>query len=262
MAIERTLRWIVLGGIFALPFVVFIVAESLFFPFITGKNFAFRIIVEIATGAYLALALVNPAYRPKRSWLLWAFALLVCLVALADLFGAYAFKSLWSNFERMDGWVTLVHLFLYFVVMTSILNTEKLWRRFWHVSLGVSVVVGLYGLLQVAGFASLNPGFSSVTRIDATFGNPIYLAVYMLFHIGIAAMLWSHAWAESYSRRRFWPSLIYGGIIALCTIILFMTGTRGAMLGFIGGVFLGTFLLALSSEHLRRMALTGIAGIL
>src|SRR3989344_5236305 len=67
MAIEKMLRWIVLGGVFALPFIVFIVANNLFFPYITGKNFTFRIIVEIITGAWLALALVKPEYRPRKS---------------------------------------------------------------------------------------------------------------------------------------------------------------------------------------------------
>ena len=165
--IEKTLRLIVLSGIFALPFIVFIVAQSLFFPFITGKNFAFRIIVEIITGAYLALALANPSFRPKRSWLLGLFALFVIVVAVADLLCVAPFKSFWSNYERMDGWVTLAHLFLYFLTASSVLNTERLWRTFWHVSLSVSAAVGIYGLLQLAGFASLNPGFSSLSRIDA-----------------------------------------------------------------------------------------------
>jgi len=252
------LRGIVLAGIFALPFIVFIVAESLFFPFITGKNFAFRIIVEVMSGAWLALALVNPIYRPRRSWLLGAFALLVTVVALADALGVYPFKSFWSNFERMDGWVTLAHLFVYFIVAASILNTEKLWRNFWQVSLAVSGLVALYGFLQLAGIASLNPGFSSVARIDATFGNPIYLAAYMLFHVGIAAMLWARAWTGSVRGQRLWLSLVYGGIITLDTLVLFLTGTRGAMLGLLGGLVVGALLLALSSQGARKWALSAV----
>ena len=262
MAIEKTLRFIALGSVFALPCIVFIVASSLFFPFITGKNFAFRILVEVAAGSYLALALLNPAYRPKRSWLLGAFAVFVLIVALADAFGAYPFKSFWSNFERMDGWVTLVHLFIYFAVAANLLNTEKLWRRFWHFSIGIAALVGLYGLLQVAGIASLNPGFSSAARIDATFGNPIYLAVYMLFHIGIAALLFALRWQEEKSGARARISTLYGTAIAFFTLILFMTGTRGAMLGLIGGTFLGALLFALSSREMRRTALGIVAGIL
>lgn len=260
MAIEKTLRGVVLASVFALPFIVFIVAQSLFFPFITGKNFAFRILVEIATGAWLALALANPAYRPKRGWLLGAFAVFVAVVALADALGAYPFKSIWSNFERMDGLVTLVHLFFYFVVASSILTTEKLWRAFWHTSLGVSVLMALHGLLQLAGFAELNPGFSSAARIDATFGNPIYLAVYMLFHVGIAAMLWARA-RES-GRMFTGASALYGSVIALDGLAIFLTGTRGTMLGLIAGVALAALLIAFASSEGRKKALTVVVGLL
>src|SRR3989338_1343732 len=262
MAIEKTLRFIVLGGIFALPFIVFLVAQSLFFPFITGKNFTFRIIVEVITGAYLALALVNPVFRPKRSWLLGLFALFVLVVALADALGVYPFKSFWSNYERMDGWVTLVHLFLYFVVASSALNTEKLWRAFWHVSLAVSAIVGVHAPLQLAGGASLNPGFSSAARIDATLGNPIYLAAYMLFHIGIASALWARAWQASVSGGLLWPSLLYGGIIAFDASALFLTGTRGAMLGLVAGVLVAALAVALSSREGRRAAALALAVVL
>ena len=48
---EHALRYVAIAGAFALPFVVLFVAQSLFFPFITGKNFAFRIIVEIMVTA-------------------------------------------------------------------------------------------------------------------------------------------------------------------------------------------------------------------
>lgn len=263
MAIQHTLRWAVLAGIFAMPFIVLIVSNTLFFPFITGKNFAFRIIVEVITGAWLALALVNPSFRPRRSWLLVAFAIFVAIVGLADAFGAYPFKSFWSNYERMDGWVTLAHLLLYFVVALSVLNTEKLWRALWSVSLGVSVLMGVYGLLQLAGIVSLNPGFSSVTRIDATFGNPIYLAVYMLFHIGIAAMLWSRV-SEERPKQRMSHALLYGSVIALDTFVLFMTGTRGTMLGLMGGFALFLLVISFSSEvsaKARKLARGTLIGI-
>lgn len=263
MMIEKSLRWIVLSGIFALPFIVFIVAQTLFFPFITGKNFAFRIIVEIITGAWLALALANPAYRPKRSWLLGAFAVFVLIIALADALGVYPFKSFWSNFERMDGWVTQAHLFAYFVVAFSVLTTEKLWQRLWQMSFGISGLVGLYGFLQAAGIASVNAGFSSVARIDATFGNPIYLAVYMLFHIFIGALLWSQAWEEKRPGKRLPLSLLYGGMIAIDTMVLLFTGTRGTMLGLIGGALLAVLIWAFASRSstARRAAVASLIAV-
>ena len=256
MALEKALRWIVLGSVFALPFIVFIVTQSLYFPFITGKNFSFRIIVEVMTGAWLVLAVMNPAYRPRRSWLLAAFAIFLIVIAAADLFGVNPFKSFWSNFERMDGWVTLAHLFLYFVVGSTMLSTEKLWTRFFQTSLGVSVLVGIHALLQLFGIVSLNPGFSSAARLDATFGNPIYLAVYMLFHIFIAALLFAQLWRENGPRIRTSSAFLYGGIILFNTLVLFLTGTRGAILGLVGGIIFAALLFIFSGAppHARKIA--------
>src|SRR5262245_12916914 len=107
MTVEKMLRWIAIGGVYLLPFIPLIVSQSLFFPYITGKNFTFRIIVEIIAGAWLALMFISAEYRPRKSWILAATTIFVFLIALSDAFGAYPFKSFWSNYERMDGWITL-----------------------------------------------------------------------------------------------------------------------------------------------------------
>lgn len=263
-ALEKTLRWVVLTGVFALPFICFIVTTSLFFPYITGKNFAFRFIVEVISAAWLALALVSPAYRPRRSWILGSFALFVLVMAIADAQGVHPFKSFWSNFERMDGWVTLGHLMLLLAVSVSVLTTEKLWRRFWQTSLAVSVVVAVYGFLQIAGALALGEGGSAglSARIDATFGNPIYLAVYMLFHVFIAAMLWIQARAEKYFGLWAPLSLWYLSAIALDTFALLATGTRGTTLGLVGGGLLALLLFALTpdaSKKVRRATVVALS---
>lgn len=242
------LRGVVLTGVFALPFIVLYVATSLFFPFITGKNFAFRIIVEIVTGAWLCLALIKSEYRPRRSWLLWAFAAFLVLIGISDALGTYPFKSFWSNYERMEGWVTLAHLFAYFVVTTSILNTEKLWRYWWNTSLAVSVLAALYGVIQLAGLATINQGG---IRLDSRFGNATYLAVYMLFHVFMAALLLARAWVEKGPGKRAAAVWVYGSVIALDTFILFFTATRGAILGLMGGAVLSALILIVLAPRSR-----------
>lgn len=272
MMLEKVLRWIAIGGVFALPFVCLIVSTSLFFPFITGKNFAFRLIVEVMTAAWLALAFVSPMYRPKRpgragSWILGALALFVLVIGLADAFGAVPFKSFWSNFERMDGWVTLAHLLLYTTVAASVMQTENLWRRLFQTSLVLSGALSVYGFLQIIGVTALGQGGDTglTARIDATFGNPIYFAAYMLFHVFLAAMLWAQSWVERDRGGRIAPSLLYGLVIVLDTAALFFTGTRGAMLGLIGGTLLSCLLLvffARNSRNAWRAATAAVAGIL
>jgi O-antigen ligase/tetratricopeptide (TPR) repeat protein len=188
---EKILRWIVVVGVFLLPFICLVVTTSLFFPYITGKNFLFRMIVETITFCWLALCLINPKYRPRRNWIFAAFLIFIVIMAIADAQGVNPFKSFWSNFERMDGWITIAHLFCYTVVAACVINAENLWRRLFELTIGVSVFVDLWGFSQILGVVALGEGGLSglSARIDATFGNPIYLAVYMLFHIFLAALL-------------------------------------------------------------------------
>ncbi|MDO8514672.1 MAG: O-antigen ligase family protein [bacterium] len=256
--LEKALRWLIIGGIFALTLVPFIVSASLFFPYITGKNFAFRIIVEIIGGAWLTLALLYPQYRPRRSWIFAAFALFVLVIGVADAFGVYPFKSFWSNYERMDGWVTLAHLLVYLYVAASMMTTEVLWRRLFQTSLALSACLAVYGFLQVAGISALGAGGAAglTARIDATFGNPIYLAVYMLFHIFIAVWLWSQMWEERGHGKRLPLSLLYALVIGLDVVALFFTGTRGTMIGLVGGTLLSAFLLVLFARPASGVART------
>jgi cytochrome c-type biogenesis protein CcmH/NrfG len=298
---EKILRFIVIGGVFLLPFIPLVVTSSLFFPFITGKNFLFRIIVEIITFCYLALVLIDPKYRPRRNWIFGAFLVFIIVIAIADAQGVNPFKSFWSNFERMDGWITIAHLFCYLVVAASVITVEKWWQRLFEISLGVSVFIDLWGFSQILGVAASDQGSTAglTARIDATFGNPIYLAVYMLFHAFLATLLIYQIGKERWSMqdRIVFPAalivgllyiaaqsvqsggglswlaillyfVILGGIvgfmfmerrylyafvIALDTIALFFTGTRGTILGLIGGAVLAWVIYAFLSPNGKRM---------
>lgn len=244
MTTKDLLRWVGLGGVFMLPFIPLLVAHSLFFPFITGKNFTFRIIVEVITAAWIGLAILEPRYRPslalKKAWPLYAAGAFVAIIGIADMLGANPFKSVWSNFERMEGWVTLVHLFLFLVVSSTVLNTEKLWKYWWHTSIGVSMLIAFYGFLQLAGFIVINQG----GRLDATFGNSTYLAIYMVFHMFMTAVMWARYGAGSRAL-----AYTYGTIIALQGIMMFFTETRGAVLGALGGALLAAFITLIFSRQ-------------
>jgi len=252
---EQVLRWIVIIGAYLLPFVVFYVAGNLFFPFITGKNFYFRIVVEIMAAAWLSLALVLPQYRPRKNWILAAFAAFVLVMAVADAQGANPFKSFWSNFERMDGWVTLAHLLVYLVVTVCVLNTENLWKRLFQLSLALSVAIGFKGVAQLLGWSAVGQGGATglEARLDATFGNAIYLAIYNLFHVFIAALLWAQTWHERRPGKRMWIGVVYGVAIFFNTFILLFTGTRGTTLGLIGGGILAGLIYIWRAENAKRI---------
>ena len=237
---NKILRYVLLVGIFIIPFIPFVISSTMFFPFITGKNFLFRILVELLVAGWAILTLFDKAYRPKFSWLLVSVLSFVGIIAIADIFGANPFKSFWSNFERMEGLITLLHLLGYFIVAGMVLNTEKLWNWFWNTTVAVSAIIGIYGVLQLAGKATINQGG---VRLDATLGNASYLAIYMLFHIFITVFLLVR-W-----RGVSWIRYIYGAVIILQLVILYFTATRGALIGIVGGMILATLLITIFEKE-------------
>ena len=190
---KQILRNIVFIGLFLVPFVPFLVSGSLFFPFITTKAFTWRIIVEIIFAAWLLLAFLDVNYRPKRSIVLYSILGFLAVIGLANILGLAPVKSFWSNFERMEGFVTLLHLGMFFTVISSVFK-EIDWKRWWNTSLVASFLMVLYCLFQIIGVLTINQGG---VRVDGTFGNAIYLAVYMLFHIFIALLFMWRSWKNS-----------------------------------------------------------------
>ncbi len=260
------LRWGVITGLFATLFIPFIVADgtlisSLFFPYITGKNFVFRIIVEIVLALYLILAIRDPKYRPRASWLMWASLAFVVWMALATMLAADPTKSFWSNFERMEGYVGLMHLFVYFIIMGAVLTAEDLWNRFFNTSIGISMVMGVYALLQGLQLFGLHPSSQSGARADTSFGNATYLAVYMLFNIFITLFMLARRQKLSMTMQT-----VYGLALVLQFAGLYLTETRGAFLGVIGGLMIAMIWIAWRARGhewtgLRRWAIGGIAAI-
>ncbi|HUD03987.1 MAG TPA: O-antigen ligase family protein [Candidatus Paceibacterota bacterium] len=221
MKLKDILRKVVIVGIFITPFIPLVVMPSLFFPFITGKNFLFRIVVEVVFFAWVALACCDASYRPKKSSVLWSFVALVVVICFADAFGANPYKSFWSNFERMEGFITLAHLFAFFVVASSVLAREKIWDWLVKVTLGVSVYISLYGVFQLLGFISISQGG---VRVDGPFGNATYLAIYTVFIIFFCAIFSAREWQKKISPVAMKSSL--GGILlVLFLFLLFLTQT-------------------------------------
>jgi O-antigen ligase len=212
------------SGLYLIPFVPLVVSSSLFFPYITGKAFIFRLIVEILLGLWLVGLIFEPAARPRRSGLLWAVAALIGVTTLATLFGVDPFRSFWSNFERMDGLITYLHLGAYFLLLIATLRTETWWRWWLGTSLGVSGIMVIYALVE---YSRLAPGASS--RLAATLGNPIYLAVYLLLHLFIAAWFWT--WVTER-----WQKVALALLMLAQLWALYQTGTRSAILGLGAGI--------------------------
>lgn len=249
MSIEKGLKYIVYGALFIIPFIPLYVANSLFFPFITGKGFLFRILVEIALFAWIPLALANKDYRPKFSWILVVYTAFVAWLFIANMFAINPHKAFWSNFERMDGWVTMVHVFLFFIVSGAVLSADKLWRKWWLTFLSASALMCVYALFQLAGAFEIHQGG---VRVDGTVGNAAYLAAYLLFATAIA--VWQAFESKGWLRHALFV------LAALQAFIVFESATRGAVLGLIAGALVAALLwMVESGGKSRKIAGAAIA---
>ncbi|HFC10787.1 MAG TPA: O-antigen ligase family protein [Candidatus Kaiserbacteria bacterium] len=230
--VKKIALWVTLAGLFLVPFTPIIVLNGFFFPFITGKAFFFRIAVEIAFAGWAVLAFADKRYRPRWSFISIALIAFVAWMFVADAFAVNPAKAFWSNFERMEGWVTLLHLLMFFVVSSTVLRVEKKWRAWWYTSVAVASYIIVYGLLQLAGVAAIHQGS---VRVDASLGNAAYLAVYMLFNVFVSS------WLALTTKRR-WLRYFLFTIAIFSAWILFATATRGTILGLGGGLFISAVL--------------------
>ena len=262
--INRIAR-LIKAGLFVLPFLALIVGGSfwgkllfpgageLFFPFITGKNFFFRIIVEILFALWIFIAVFDRRFRPKMTPVLWGILATISMLTLSTIFSANPYRSFWSNYERMEGLIGHLHLFAYFLILTSVFLKEFDWKRFFFVSLGVSFIVSSYGYLQSLGVLRV---FQSSERIDSTLGNSTYLAIYIVFHIFIALYF---LFKEDKKLLKYCLS----AVILYEIPIVFLTATRGSIFGLLGGGILLSIFFSLFSDNIKFKKISlGFIGLL
>ncbi len=195
--------WVCIGIV---PFLAWLVADSLFFPFITGKNFLFRVLVEIAFASWLILALRDASYRLKHSLMTYVYLGFMIVIGIADYLGVDGYTSFWSNYERMEGYITHIHLFAYFIVLFAFLKGEKSWTRLMGLFVAANVPVLIEGFMQLLGrpefiFHKISPTLqdtfhtvysvhmSDSLRLDSSLGNAAYYGIYTLFNFIFALVL-------------------------------------------------------------------------
>lgn len=256
---KSILLYSVITLIYAVFFTPLIVDTSLFFPYITGKAFAFRFFVEIAALLYIVLAVFDRSYLPRRGTILTAVISFTAVLGISTFTAEDPAKSFWSNFERMEGYVTILHLFVFFIITTSVFKTKKAWYALLNTTLGVSIVLGLrafadYDTARNSAFlveiikgikylfiSTFNPASESL-RISGTLGNSSYLGVYSLLHAFIGGILLiSLTGIKKFSEAPI-KYIVYILAIVFNVLVLYNTGTRGSFVGLVAGSFIAVLI--------------------
>ena len=243
-------------------FAITIVSKGTLFPFIVGKYAWFRGSIGLALISFLLGLLFSVekesywerAKKVIRSPLGIAVGVFVLVFLLAGLFGFDPKNSFWSNFERGEGGVQIIHLYLFFVLLTTLFRDEAGWRKVlgWAVFVGfLSVLYGLLGSFGVAGFiGSEFQGWDSY-RLQGSLGNPSYVAVYSIFLLFYVSYL-----LITSGRKKIKKEFIKTGLFifsALVFVVAFvLAATRGSFLGVLVSLFLSLVFVMIVSKKLRK----------
>ena len=234
--LEAVLRLLLFGVFGLLLLTPFVVSAGTIFPFVVGKALWSRALIEVAFALWAVLALARPGYAPPRSWVLVLLGAGLGVSLLAAWSGVSVGRSLWSDFERMQGVVDQAHWCVLAVVLAAVLRTPGEWRAL----LGAGVAAGtVLAALVVAraGGASILAWIPEThgARAGATFGNPTYLGAYLLVHAvlaaGFAARGWMQVAAAGPKRAQLGAAIGWSGAAVLCAAGLVLAGSAGAFAG-------------------------------
>jgi len=205
------------------------------------------------------------------------------------LFTSYLVSSIFSispqdswlgSHIRSQGTFTLVCSLIFFLLVWRNLRTAEQWRRVLYVIMFTSVPISLFGIAQYCGLDPILWGKvvedEIGIRVSSTLGNPIFFGAYCTFPL-IISLGWflSHC---LYRRASFSPhgsrfqvvvfrtALVI--VVLLNLICLFLTSSRGPVLGFfIGSTVLGIGFLGSKiswdfsgiSRSFLRLSLAGVS---
>ncbi len=276
VSFERIAKWYLYVSVFS----VLVVMNSIFFPFIGGKDYFFRFATELA----LASVVLWWAFEAKKGELkqrvsalfkkpvVIATTVFVAIFELACLFAYDMHAAFWSNYERGEGGFQMLHYYLFFLLLVFLFNEEREWKNIFRFSLVSAVFMILYGIggnYSVAGFIGPYAGSTAPAgwwhqlvdgRFQGSLGNPAYVDPYLIFSMFYVGYLWTSAKiAGTLKKSMAW---LYGILIAIFLFFFVLGQTRGAFLGLAAGLFVGViYMIVASKGKVRKWGLV-ILGIL
>lgn len=232
-----------------------VISPGVFAHFSVSKAIYARSVIEILVVVWAMLMLKSPRYRPQHSWVIIALSIYFLASVLAAVWGVNTPRSIWSTFDRMTGVFDLLHWLLLALVLASVVRSARAWRFLLNGQLAVAFLLALIAATQVWGFSFI-PSIIAKCRADATLGNASYLAPILVMSILVAAGLLAQSFIKTTPKsalingntteaatppthqqdgavwRVFWLA-----VIALSSLVLVYTGTRGGLIGLAAGAF-------------------------
>src|SRR3989344_1625240 len=242
-AIESRLATWLRYGIYLTALLPLIIFKDFLSPFHFGKVILFLAWMVVLLVGYVALIMIDRCWLLRRDTIFGALRIFIAVFGLATLTSANVYQSLMGTLERMGGWFSFLHFWLWYVIATAVLTKREHWVRLISLSAIVSFLSTLYGWGQKipvcdqgeTGWCKLSSWFvggGSRARIFGTIGNTALFAGYELVNIFFAVYL-----AVRQGTRAGWR-WFYFLVVAVSSVAVFSTAVRGSLIAWVVGMAL------------------------
>jgi len=218
----------------------------------------FRTLVDLAAICFLC----EFAYRQhevnlavlKNKWVLGGIASFLFVLLYSTLLSISPHLSFWGSYFRNQGALTLLHLLIFFLLLSTALRTTTQRDSLLKTIALSATLVSLYGLFQQFGIDFVDWNTDSLLgRAFSSFGHPNYLGQFLIITLfATLYLLFTHFHDKKW--RGIW---IASFLLQLITLGLTMS--RASLLGFMGGLAL---LCVLYAHHYKKKNLLKGLGVL
>jgi len=243
--VKAGLENIVKYGIYLTVLIPLVIFSEFISPFHFGKVLVFRSLIEILAVFYVILLIRRgKAYLPPRTPLFWTITFFTLAFGLTTFTSVNFYQSFFGTLERMGGWFSFIHFWLFFVIASAVLREKKDWLIFIKLSLVVSILSALYGFLQKTDLQWVI-GSGGRAKIFGTIGNPALFAGYIIVNAFLALMLY---FKPQNSKNE---KIFYAAVFLIDAFAVLLTGVRGSVLGIVAGAVLFGFLYSINLGSLK-----------
>lgn len=215
-------RWIHLVVVTLIGIIVAVVplyaTQYVFAGLIFQKAMLFYALTTLLILAYLWLVYQDKRYLPRLNLVGWAFALLIIGWIISTITSQQPYVSFWGTFNRMEGLISWLYYFAFFVVVTGALKKPADWWMALKIAMAGVTLVVLYALAQLFQIQLFARSMDR-WRIESSLGNPVFLGGYLASVLPLVLV-----WAFNLKSRRW----IAWTLMSAATVALIFTLSRGA----------------------------------
>ena len=253
--------------LFLTPFALILVNPATLFPFIVTKYTFFRLTISLSF-VFLLLSIFFNQINLKEIkdlfkkplvinvTLFTLFFLLACLFAYDSKF------AFWSNFERGEGGLQILHLWLFFILLILLFKDHNSWVKFINFFIFVcvfNVVYGVFASLGFSGFIGDKVNKLSQIRLAGALGNPAYLATFLIYGIFFSFYIILINFKKDWIK--FKKTFIYWFLILFLFLGFLLAATRGGFVGLFFSILVFIFYLIFLDKNKKRRKILFISSI-